>query len=114
VSPGAPADGAGVVLRLDADFEPPLSVSVELVASSERGLRRERTTLSPGASYLPVPLRAGTDTLFVVYRVTAGGGGGLDTDTATVRVRPAHWRLQRSLGGMDDGNLAGSAGAAAP
>jgi hypothetical protein len=106
---GAPLASAGLVLRLDADFEPPLSLSVDLVESSERGLRRERTVLSPGASYVPVALRAGIDALFVVYRVTTGGA----LDTSLVRVRPAQWRLQRSLAGSDDGTRAGAAGVAA-
>ncbi|MEO8180613.1 MAG: hypothetical protein ABI895_17395 [Deltaproteobacteria bacterium] len=104
------AAGAGLVLRLDADFEPPVSLSVELVEASAGGLRRERTTLSPGASYLPVPLRAGLDAVFVVYRVTTRGG----LDARTVRLRPARWRLQQSLASVDDGFRAGSAGAAAP
>jgi hypothetical protein len=100
VPPSAPVSDAGLVLRLDTDFEPPLSLSVELVESSDRGLRRQRTTLSPGAFYVPVPLQAGMHALFVVYHVTTAGG----LETQTLRVAPAHWRLQRSLAGTGDGS----------
>jgi len=86
-----PTGFKGTVLRLNAEFESPLSVSVELVESGEHGVRRRESRIEAGTSYLPVPLQPGTQSLFVVYRVHTNGALG----TETVQVRPTEWRRHR-------------------
>ena len=86
-----PPRGSSFVLRLNAEFESPLSVSVELVESGEHGVRRRESRIEAGTSYLPVPPQPGTQSLFVVYRVHTNGALG----TETVQVRPTEWRRHR-------------------
>jgi hypothetical protein len=78
-----------LVVRLKSEYELPLSLALDVVEVSEHGLRRQQSSLPPGTSYVPVPLHAGTRSLYLVYRVSTRGG--LD-EQAVVRVWPAEWR----------------------
>jgi hypothetical protein len=77
-----------LVLRVTAAFEPPLSVSVDVVQVGEPGVRRQRSVLSSGSSHVPVSVQPGARGLFVVYRVTARGARAAQG----VELQPARWR----------------------
>jgi hypothetical protein len=77
-----------LVLRLTAAFEPPLSVSVDIVQEGQRGVQRQRSALSSGSSHVPVSVQPGARRLFVVYRVTARGARAAQG----VELQPARWR----------------------
>lgn len=85
------ADNAGFVLRLQADYELPLSLSVTVVEHSGGSVRSQKVPVWPGASYVPVRLDAGAAQFSIVYTVSARDA----PDHRVVRVRPAEWRPHR-------------------
>jgi hypothetical protein len=87
--PGEPrAMEAGLVLRVEAAYEPPLALAVAVLEDGAGGRQRRWTALSPGATYVPVSLHAGTRALSVVYRVTTRAA----LAEQSVRIAPAQWR----------------------
>lgn len=89
--PGAEVNDSGFVLRLHADYDTPLALTVDVVQSSEHGVRRRTAQLAPGTSYVPVRLHAGARALSLVYRVKTRGA----PEGQVVRIRPAEWRPHR-------------------
>lgn len=89
--PGAEANDSGFVLRLHADYDTPLGLTVDVVQSTGQGVRRHTAQLAPGTSYVPVRLHAGTRALSLVYRIKTRGA----PEGQVVRIRPAEWRPHR-------------------
>ena len=96
---GQRTDGSrlGFVLRLRADYEAPLALSVELVEHNGHGVRRERFRLSPGTSYVPVAPGPGERMIHLVYRLNHGGA----PDGEAVTIYPAEWRPSRPNSGAE-------------
>jgi hypothetical protein len=86
--PRVRAEGSGFVVRMTADYDAPLSLAVDVVEQSERGLHRRQVEILPGTSYVPLPVRADTRSIFLVYRVRTRGASA----EQVVRVRPVEWR----------------------
>jgi hypothetical protein len=84
----ARAEGLGFVARMNADYDAPLSLAVDVVEQSERGLRRQQVEILPGTSYVPVPVHTNTRSIFLVYRLRTRGASA----ERVVRVRPVEWR----------------------
>jgi hypothetical protein len=101
----ARAEGAGFVARLGADYESPLSLAVDVVEQTGRGLRRQQVELLPGTSYVPVPVHDDTRRIFLVYRLRTRGASA----EQVVRVRPAQWRTH-AFGGAGEGSFEAPAG----
>jgi len=101
----ARADGSGFVVRLNVDYESPLSLAVDVVEQAERGLRRQQVEILPGTSYVPVPLHPDTRSVFLVYRLRTRGASA----EQVVRVRPVQWRAHQ-FGGAGERSFEASAG----
>lgn len=80
---------SGFVLRVTAEYEPPMALSVEVSEYGDQGVQRQpRISLSPGTSYLPVRLHAGTHSVVPVYRAATRAG----QEAQPIRLLPAQWR----------------------
>jgi hypothetical protein len=95
------------VVRLNAEYDSPLALAVDVVEQTERGLGRRQVEILPGTSYVPIPLHADTRSVFLVYRLRTRGASA----EQVVRVRPVQWRSHR-FGG--EGSFEASTGDASP
>lgn len=87
----AESSDQGFVLRLHADYEVPLSLSVDIVQYGAHGVQRQKQEVPAGTSYQPVRLLPETTAIFLVYQLkTRGAPPGHAT-----RIRPAQWRPHR-------------------
>jgi hypothetical protein len=83
-----------VILRLRAEYDPSISVMVDLVERSRHGTSRRSLRLPSGTSYVPLTPTGVERSVSLVYRVrnrgVASGQG--------VRIHGAEWRTGRAFG----------------
>lgn len=80
------ARSSDYAVRVSVDYQPPLSMTAEIVQLDAQGMQRRSQRLLSGTSYLPVQIRPQTRAVYVVYRLKGDARGD-----AGVTIEPARW-----------------------